>query len=216
MYSLRPLGDCDITTKYEYLGRPQKMRLFTEQWKEGELVMPMKPRESLVGDMVLLGDFGLAHTLGSSGAQKLQSPAMYCAPERAHDTDPSFTSDMWSYMCLFFELYTTARLFPGPGHRATLTSMVNTLGPLPISWKGYYRGSGRCDDTWYDQDRRPRPMMGLKANLIRLCPDVDETELELVISILRRGLSYLPEHRPTAAQLLGDSSFRNLMAIYSL
>jgi hypothetical protein len=43
LYSLRALDNCSITEKYAQVGRPRKMRLFTEQWKDGELVMPMKP-----------------------------------------------------------------------------------------------------------------------------------------------------------------------------
>lgn len=192
------------------------MRLFTEQWKEGELVMAMEPHESLVGDKILLGDFGLAHKAGTPVGWNLQSPATYCAPERIHDAKPSFASDMWSYMCLLFELYTTAFLFPGSGYTSVMSSMVSTLGPLPISWEDSYCASGSCDNTWYDQDRQPKPTMTLKEKILRLRPDIDLMELEFVMFILRWGLSHLPEHRPTAAQLLEDASFKALLSIYGL
>jgi serine/threonine protein kinase len=192
------------------------MRLFTEQWKEGELVMPMKPHESLVGDTILLGDFGLAHESGTSGAEKLQMPAWYCAPERVHGADPSFGSDMWSYMCLFFELYAAARLFPGSGYTSVVSCMVNTVGPLPESWKGSYCAGGLCDNAWYDQNRRLEPAGTLKAKTVSFRTDISPTELEHVMSILYRGLSYLPEHRLTAAQLLEDASFKALIEIYGL
>jgi serine/threonine protein kinase len=214
MYSLQPLENGSTTSKYASLGRPQKMRLFTEQWKEGELVMPMQPHESLVGDTILLGDFGLARKAGTPVALKLQSPATYCAPERLHGVDPSFASDMWSYMCLFFELYTTACLFPGSGYTSVVSSMVNTLGPLPVSWKGTYYARAACDTAWYDQDRQLEPTTALKAKIMRLRPDISAMELELVMSILRQGLSYHPEHRLMAAQLLEDASFKALMGIY--
>ncbi|KAF9776639.1 hypothetical protein IL306_005155 [Fusarium sp. DS 682] len=89
---LRPLNT-SISTKYKQIGRPRKMKLWTEQWKEGELVMPMKPEENLIGDTIVLGDFGLSHKAGTP-AQKRQSPATYCAPERVHDTYPSYGSDI--------------------------------------------------------------------------------------------------------------------------
>ena len=217
MYSLRPLKDRGTIAKYEYFGRPQKMLLFTEQWKKGELVMPMVPHESLVGDTILLGDFGLAHKAGTSAAQKLQSPARYCGPERVHNGPPSCASDMWIYMCLLFELYTTVCLFPGSGYTSEVSGMVNMIGPLPMSWKGAYRASGSCDyDAWYDQDRRPEPTMALEAKIIKFRPDISPTELELVMSIICWGVSYLPEHRPTAAQLLDDPSFKALTGIYGL
>ena len=192
------------------------MRLFTEQWKEGELVMPMEPHESLVDDTILLGDFGMAFKAGMSVSQRLQSPATYCAPERLHSSDPSLASDIWSYICLFFEMYTGANLFSGWDYISVVSSMVNTLGPLPVSWRGHYTAVGSCDDSWYDRDRRPKPEMALTARITKLRPEIGPKELELVISILHWGLSYRPEHRPTAAQLLDDVSFKALMEIYGL
>ncbi|KAH7142795.1 hypothetical protein B0J13DRAFT_526244 [Dactylonectria estremocensis] len=48
IYSLRPLDNWSTAAKYEYLGRHQNMRLFTKQWREGELIMPMESHESLL------------------------------------------------------------------------------------------------------------------------------------------------------------------------
>lgn len=216
LYSLRALDNCSIAEKYAQVGRPRKMRLFTEQWKDGELVMPMKPQESLLGDTIRLGDFGLAVKAGTPVAQKLQLPATYCAPERVHDSNPSYASDMWSYMCLFFELYTNRCLFPGSSHVLVTSCMVNTLGPLPLSWNGSYHASGLYDATWYDQDRHADPKMALRMNIRSLRPDISTRELELVTSILSRGLSYLPEHRPTATQFLEDRSWKELIGLYGL
>ncbi|KAF4994300.1 hypothetical protein FGRMN_5885 [Fusarium graminum] len=216
LYSLHAFENCSITEKYVQVGRPQKMRLFTEQWKDGELVMPMKPQENLLGDTIRLGDFGLALKAGTLVAQKLQLPATYCAPERIHNGNPSYASDMWSYICLFFELYTKGCLFHGPSHASVTSCMVNTLGPLPHSWEGSYHAGGLYDATWYDRDRRPDPEMALRVKILSLRPDISTKELELVGSILRRGLSYLPERRPTAAQFLEDSSFQELIGLYGL
>ncbi|KAF5587536.1 CMGC kinase [Fusarium pseudoanthophilum] len=58
MYTLLPLNS-SVSAKYKQIGRPRKMKLWTEQWKEGELVMPMKPKDELIGDSIVLGDFGL-------------------------------------------------------------------------------------------------------------------------------------------------------------
>jgi serine/threonine protein kinase len=216
MYTLRAFDNSSVAAKYIFTGRPRKMRLFTEQWKAGELVMPMKPQESILEDTIRLGDFGLAYKAGTPVAQRLQSPARYCAPERLHGGNPSYASDIWSYMCLFFELYTTVYLFPGSGHTSVMSCMVNTLGAFPHSWKGSYHDDSSCDITWYDQDRRPEPEMALEAATICLRPDIAPRELELVLYLLRWGLSYLPEHRPTAAQLLEDTSFQELIGIYGL
>ena len=95
--------------------------------------MPMKPHESLIGETISLGDFGLAAKSGTPVEQKVQSPAIYCAPERLHNTNPSLASDMWSYMCIFAELYLGFPLFYGSAHSSVIDFIVKTLGPLPES-----------------------------------------------------------------------------------
>ncbi|KAI1016890.1 hypothetical protein LB504_007089 [Fusarium proliferatum] len=213
MYTLRPLNS-SISEKYKRIGRPRKMKLWTEQWKDGELVMPMKPKEELIGDSIILGDFGLAHKAGAS-TQKMQSPATYCAPERVHNISPSYGSDIWSYMCIFFELYTGTYLFHGWGHASVVSSIVHTLGSLPDSWKGAYHIGGSGEDKWYDKNGQIDPEFDLMERLTQLRPDVDVRELELVVAILRRGLVYQHEKRITAAELLENDSFERLMGIYA-
>ncbi|PCD41236.1 hypothetical protein AU210_003793 [Fusarium oxysporum f. sp. radicis-cucumerinum] len=183
MYTLRPLNNI-ISEKYKQIGRPRKMKLWTEQWKDGELVMPMKPKEELIGDFIVLGDFGLAHKAGTS-TQKMQSPPTYCAPERVHNINPSYGSDIWSYMCIFFELYTGTYLFQGWSHASVVSSIVLALGPLPESWKGTYHVGGSGEDKWYDQNWQMDPESDLKERITQLRPDVGARELELVLSILR-------------------------------
>ncbi|EWY99945.1 CMGC protein kinase [Fusarium oxysporum NRRL 32931] len=142
MYSLRPMDNSSAATKYEYIGRPQKVRLDPDLWKTGELVMPMKAQESLIGDDVSLGDFELAIKSGTPVSQKLQSPAIYYALERVHDQDPTFATDMWSYMCIFAELYMGYALFYGSGNSSMISCVVHALGPLPATWKGTYKAGG--------------------------------------------------------------------------
>lgn len=105
MWGIVPLDNCTTATKYKYLGRPQKMGLLPHPEWQGELVKPVVVPKNLIRETVYLGDFGLLIKAGTSVSFKIQSPATYCAPERWHDVGPSFASDMWSYMCLFAELY---------------------------------------------------------------------------------------------------------------
>ncbi|KAF5536719.1 CMGC kinase [Fusarium phyllophilum] len=213
MYTLHPLNS-SISEKYKQIGRPKKMKIWTEQGKDGELVMPVKPKEEVIGDSIVLGDFGLAHKAGAS-TQKMQSPATYCAPERVHNINPSFGSDMWSYMCIFFELYTETYLFQGWGHTSVVSSIVSTLGPLPDCWKGAYHVGGSGEDKWYDQNWQLDPEFDLKQRIAQLRPDAGARELELVVAILRRGLVYQHENRITAAELLEHDSFKELRSIYA-
>jgi serine/threonine protein kinase len=183
-------------------------------WKDGQLVMPMAPHSSLVEGTITLGDFGLTIKSGTSVECKVQSPAKYCAPERIHNMDPSFASDMWSYMCILAELYLGFPMFGGAAPSSALDFMVRTLGPLPLSWKGSYKGDGKHNESWYDQSRVPEPGLALKDKVKRAFDDISQAEKQLVVSILQRGLSYLPEHRLSAGQLLEDASFKKLVGLY--
>jgi hypothetical protein len=113
-------------------------------WKNGQLVI------SLVEWTITLGYFGHAIKPGNSVKFKVQSPATYCAPEHVYNADPSFAPDMWSYMCIFAELYLGFSMFASAAHSATLDFTVRTLRSLPLSWKGSYKGDGRHDEPWYD------------------------------------------------------------------
>ncbi|KAF4448145.1 cmgc protein kinase [Fusarium austroafricanum] len=219
LYGLAPFNnDTTIVTKYKYLGRPQKMPIPTSRplWKDGQLVMPIVPHNTLVQGTITLADFGLAVKSGTSVECKVQSPAIYCAPERIHNVDPSFASDMWSYMCIFAELCLGFPLFYGSAYSSAVDFMVKSLGPLPSSWKGSYDGGGQYDKLWYNQDRQPDPHHTLEAKIKRALYDISPVEQQLVLSILQRGLSYSPEDRFSAGQLLEDVSFKKLMAIYRL
>ncbi|KAF5554103.1 CMGC kinase [Fusarium phyllophilum] len=216
MWSLRPMNSSSVAEKYEHIGRPKKVRLNPDLWKAGVLVMPMKAQESLIGDDVSLGDFGLAIKSDTPVSQKLQSPAIYCAPERVHDQYPTFATDMWSYMCIFAELYMGYALFYGSGNSSIVSCIVHALGPLPTSWKGTYRAGGVASDWWYDQNHELDPTASLEAKVARLRPDVDDTETRFMLAVLRNGLSYQPEDRLTARELLEDASFKSLMEIYGV
>jgi serine/threonine protein kinase len=109
MWGVAPLDNLGTKAKYKYLGRPKKMPLPSDLWKRGELVRPLKVPKSLITDAVYLGDFRMATKAGTKVKHEASSPAdiRYYAPERFHNESPSFASDMWSYMCLFSDLYLT-------------------------------------------------------------------------------------------------------------
>ncbi|TXC08648.1 hypothetical protein FocTR4_00004185 [Fusarium oxysporum f. sp. cubense] len=142
-------------------------------------------------------------------------PVGYCAPERMHQINPTFASDMWSYMCIFTELYLKWPLFGpgffGGGFRFVAELFVRVLGPLPLSWKGSYDGDGEPDESWYDQSKVSEPEMSLESRVTQSRDTVEPAEQQLVLSILRRGFSYLLEERLSAGELLEDASFKALM-----
>ncbi|KAI0542247.1 kinase-like domain-containing protein [Xylaria digitata] len=215
MWEITQIDKYDKATQYQHFGRPQKLDLTNHTWKPGDLVRPMTIPPESIGSAVYLGDFGMTVPAGASVDYKLQTPAMYCAPERYHDKNPSFASDMWSYMCIFAALYLGFDPFYGPGGDRIMSLWVNTLGPFPLSWKGHYRYlDNQGDDAWYDQLRKPNPETSLKSKLARRNPVPEEKEMNLVLSIFQRGFCFDPEQRITAAELLEDDSFNNLLKIY--
>jgi serine/threonine protein kinase len=96
---------------------------------------------------VYLGGFGMSIIAGTEVEEKVLWPIDYRAPEQFRNVNPSFASDMWSYMCLFTQLY----LATTPWHHNTcvrlINHMVNSIGPMPEQWKGHYKVVGRCDDS---------------------------------------------------------------------
>ncbi|KAN0066765.1 Protein kinase-like domain containing protein [Elaphomyces granulatus] len=191
MLDIATLDNLDTKTKYKCLGRPKKVPLSSRLWKRGELVKPMEVPKNLLRETVYLGGFGRAIKADTEVELKVLYPFVYCAPERFHNMNPSFASDIWSYMCLFTSLYLGLVPWNSTGCSSLMNNMVKALGLLPRQWMGRYKafnsdpGNNSCQST-----------------------------RELVLSILVKGLSYLPENRWTATELLQDAAFKAVMEIY--
>ena len=212
LWGMKPLNHHDTDTQYELLGRPQKILLRT--WKEGELVRPVKVPESLVTDKIYLGDFGHSIMAGTSVKCQVQSPAGYCAPERFHNVDPSYASDMWSYMCLFVELYLEYPLFISSGSVSQVSDLVRVLGPLPEHWKGSFTFADASLDWWYDLSRGPDPVISLPAIITHRRPKMGQTEQNYLLSVMAKGFCYDYNQRITADELLQDASFKFLLKMH--
>ena len=204
MWDMAPLGHLTLPALYEVVGRPQKAKIFANTWKEGEFVTPVQVKRSVLGGDIFLGDFGLSIEPGTSVKCKWQSPTVYCPPERFHGSDPSFAGDMWSYMCIFAQLY--LGVLPFASH-SVVTNFVQTLGPFPRQWLDLYDAFGKPEDIWYDQSQVPNATRSSESIVRQARPDVSDEELKLALSVMSRGFSFLPERRPIATQLLEDSAF---------
>jgi serine/threonine protein kinase len=133
-----PLDHLDTNTKYEYLGRPLKIALASDLWRQGEPVKAASVPLRLLTDQVYIGDFSLATKAGTDVRHKVLSPLHigFYAPERFHDVNPSFASDMWSYMCFCSELSFGFVPWQNDSFSLMITKMVGVLGPLPRKWRG--------------------------------------------------------------------------------
>lgn len=218
------LGNKSVKEKYQILGRPRKARALWEEDPEtggdviiGELVAPAKFPPALIGSDAYLCDFGILVPAGTSVRNKLQSQPGYCAPELFHNMEPSFASDIWSYMVLFLYLYTERLVFAtGPGFAGVLNSIVDGVGLLPQEWKGHYQlhDKAKAKELWYSNGSPAKNK--LSAFLDTRRPDINAAEKAAVLSIIQQVFRPRPEDRVTAEGLLGNKDFKALMRIYGV
>ncbi|PGH11031.1 hypothetical protein AJ80_07307 [Polytolypa hystricis UAMH7299] len=172
MWGIDPLHNLSRADKYKILGRPLKRVLSCEGiWKPEELVKPLVVPETLRTESFYLGDFGQAMKVGSSMTQPKGCPPAI------------FACDMWSYMCIFAELYLGFVPFTEWRKGGVVTSMIETLGPLPEQWKGSYIDSEISRDMWYDQNTKPRFENPLAAIMERVHPESDPAERHQILSL---------------------------------
>ncbi|KAN0085593.1 Protein kinase-like domain containing protein [Elaphomyces granulatus] len=214
MWGITPLDNLDKKAKYEHLGRPQKIPISTI-WRKAELVMAAKIPKSLLTETIYLSDFGMAFKAGTTVERIVLSPHAFRAPELFHKVDPSFASDMWSYMCLFSRLYFNWVPWHNLLRSETLDEMVKVLGPLPEQWKGNYIGY-EYNNSWYDQSTTSDFRSAIERLIQRERPETSPTERNHVLSVMSKVFCYRPEDRLTAQQLLRDDSFKALMEIYKV
>lgn len=214
MWGLAPLHNLSRSAKYEALGQPLKEKIpLPDLWKQGELVWPLSIHRDMLTEEFFLGDFGLAMKVDGPVTQKGYPPMVFCSPDRLHRKHPSFACDMWSYMILFGVLYLGYPPFHSAGADGGIIGDITcVLGPLPEQWKGFYtHPEGR--DSWYDQEKKPAHSK-LAKTIARRRPDADPSERKLVLTIMLKVFTRIPEERLSATQLLHDPSFRNLMEKY--
>ncbi|KAK0107083.1 hypothetical protein ONS95_003792 [Cadophora gregata] len=214
MWGLKCLDEYDTNEIYRRLGQPRHFGL-GGLWKQGDLVKSMTVPETLREDNICLGDFGMAIKADTAVNIKIQTPATFCAPERFHATDPSFASDMWSYMCIFAWLYLGYHPVRGDGGVSVISSMVSIFGPLPERWHGDFKYYGeQGDNGWYDQSKAPVEHESLMSMAACRQPPVSTEEQQLVVRIFEKVFRYEPTYRWTAVQLLEDIDFICLMGRY--
>jgi serine/threonine protein kinase len=205
MLDIATLDNLDTKTKYKYLGRPKKVPLSSRLWKWGELVKPMEVPKSLLRETVYLGDFGMAIKADTEVELKVLYPLVYCAPERFHNMNPSFAAT-----CVPFHK-SLSWCCPLEQYCMFLANGQHSQGPRSGRYKPFNSGPG--NNSWYDQ-RRPNHKEALKTMIEKFRPEASPIERELVLSIMVKGLSYPPENRWTATELLQDAAFKAVIEIY--
>lgn len=169
---------------------------------------------SLSEARIILTDFGEAFSPSQEQKYESHTPLVVRPPEaRFEPTEPlSFASDIWTLACSIWSIIAERSLFEG--FLATEDNMtcehVDALGILPPEWwkkwearRNKFTEDGTpinhmsyrsWEDRFEDSVQEPRRESGM--------PPFDAAEKDAISAMLRSMLSFKPEDRPTAKQVL--------------
>ena len=165
---------------------------------------------------ILLSDFGEAFSPAREKRFKSHTPLPLRAPEtRFEPTIPiTFSSDIWTLACTIWDIVSQKSLFEGflTNEDDMTCQQIGVLGPLPPEWQRKWDAhrdqllkngqpinqSQALDQSWEDRFetcvQRPRIEEGM--------PALETSERDALSSMLRSMLSFRPEDRPSARQVL--------------
>ena len=131
----------------------------------------LKPQNIFLssGNIVKLGDFGIAKTLDHTGdmAKTAIGTPLYCSPEICIGRKYNSISDIWSLGCVLYELCTLRRPFTG---RNVSEIMRNIISKIPKKIPSQYSAEmQQLIDLMLDKSPENRPTINdiLKLPLIR-------------------------------------------------
>ncbi|KAK0390670.1 hypothetical protein NLU13_0174 [Sarocladium strictum] len=160
---------------------------------------------------MLLSDLGEARSGPGPHAGDIM-PIQYRAPEVIMCLKWSYAVDIWSVGLTAWDLLGPKHLFTAEDEdgdmydAAHLAEFIATIGPPPLDF--LKRNPERAADFWDEQGNwlglAPIPM---NRTLERLEDRLEDNSRFL--SFLRRVLTWVPEKRPTARELLQDPWFRS-------
>ncbi|KAJ9211896.1 hypothetical protein DTO166G4_6548 [Paecilomyces variotii] len=165
---------------------------------------------------IVLTDFG--QTFSPTREKRFESytPLLIRAPEaRFEPTTPlTFSSDIWTLACTIWEIVAQRSLFEGflTNEDDMTCQQIAALGPLPIEWWERWEGRGNhftdngepnnratsqyksLEDLFELNIQQPRTQAGM--------PPLESSERDALFAMLRQMLSFKPENRSSAQQVL--------------
>ncbi|CAG8098066.1 unnamed protein product [Penicillium olsonii] len=169
---------------------------------------------SLPESRVLLSDFGEAYRPSAERRYSSHAPMSFMPPEGRFEPECglSFPADIWTLACSIWTILGQRPIFEDilatPDDIAA--EQVDTLGKLPLRWwekwaarHEYFEESGRPNQgrqvrSWEDRFAKhiqlPRQQVGISS--------FDGEEKAAVMDMLQSMLSFEPEKRPTAQDIL--------------
>ncbi|KAJ5389186.1 protein kinase domain protein [Penicillium cataractarum] len=164
---------------------------------------------------ILVSDFGEAFSPVQEQKFESHTPLLIRPPEsRFEPTKPlTFSSDIWTLACTIWDIIAQRSLFEGflTNEDGMTCQQIEALGRLPPEWRekwdacrdntkhGEFKNRSTSPSQWWHDHfetsvQRPRIETGMAA--------IDSCERDAIFSMLRSMLSFRPEDRPSAQQVL--------------
>lgn len=167
----------------------------------------------LRGDVnhVKLGDFGLAVQGGQKHSGDIQ-PREYTAPEVMLKAGWTYSADIWNLGLVLWELLGDVNLISGrvPGHcsfsnNTRFAQMIRLLGPPPAELLS--QADRTMLSKYFDEQgkfRYPELIPDESFSFSSKTPMLQGQDKELFVNFAKRMLTWRPEERATAKELLSD------------
>ncbi|WAO90915.1 Protein kinase domain-containing protein [Fusarium falciforme] len=174
---------------------------------------------TLADARILLGDFGESYKPSNEKRQYCNAPIRYRAPE-AQFPDAcqplSFSSDIWSLGCLIWGVMGQRPLFDAwtLSEDEILRDQTDLLGEIPEEWSVYGRSQ---PEYWAEEDMDVTPVQSAERGFTwedRLersiqqsrrengMKTMSENEKEAFIEMMKQMITFRPEDRASARELL--------------
>ncbi|KAJ5106555.1 hypothetical protein N7456_003230 [Penicillium angulare] len=220
-----------IKQLYEEYGEPETVPISRQ---DGESLSPSVPENAVVPIFLgtyaekftlsdahlILSDFGEAFspTKETRNGQDCHTPPAFRAPEAKFEPHSplSYPSDIWSLATAIWEIVGMKAIFTTDyvPDDEIVAQHVDVLGPLPSEWwcswearSRYFDEHGNSTDS-YKINKLP-PLegsfeYGIQSSRRRWGCEIEESEAAAFLDLIRSMLSFRPEARPTADEILGS------------
>ncbi|KAL4803353.1 kinase-like domain-containing protein [Aspergillus unguis] len=165
---------------------------------------------------IILSDFGTAFSPALKSTFKSHTPLSIRPPEATFQptTPLTFSSDIWTLACTIWDMVSQRPLFENflTNEDDMTCQQIGTLGPLPAEWWEKWAG-GRDHFTHDGKPKNPdtfhyMPLEHIfqqdvqKARIEAKMPPLELKERDAFLDMIRRMLSFKPEDRPSAKEVL--------------
>ncbi|CAI7617778.1 unnamed protein product [Penicillium discolor] len=221
--------DLSIRQFYERFGEPETVPITR---RDGEPLSPNAPTKAVVPLFIgkyaeefslsdahpLLTDFGEAFSPASETrlGKDCHTPNAFRAPEAKFESQMplGYPSDIWNLATAIWEIIGMKAIFSTDFVDGDQISAqhIDVLGPLPSEWWQHWEARSRFFDEHgypmesYKENKRP-PLeesfeTGVQKWTRKMGGKIEEDEKVAFLDLMRRMLSFRPEERPTAEQVL--------------